>query len=99
MALSPGLLDVAKNYLDITWDDTGTDQKLVGILERGMSRINSTSGEELDYSASDRPQELLFEYARYARSNALDEWEDAFLPEILFLRHEHIAKEALAGGP
>lgn len=99
MALPPGLLDVAKNYLDITWDDMGTDQKLVGILERGMSRINSTSGEELDYSTSERPQELLFEYARYARSNALDEWEDAFLPEILFLKHEHIAKEALAGDP
>lgn len=99
MALPSGLLEMAKNYLDITWDDAGTDQKLTGILERGINRINSTSGEELDYNTPDRPQELLFEYARYARSNALDEWEDAFLPEILFLKHEHIAREALANDP
>lgn len=96
MGLPTGLLELAKGYLDITWEDEGTDQKLTGILERGISRINSTSGEDLDYSMADRPQELLFEYARYARSSALDEWEDAFLPEILFLRHEHIAREALA---
>lgn len=99
MALPTGLLDAARNYLDITWADTGTNQKLTGILERGISRINSISGEELDYTISDRPQELLFEYARYARSNALDEWEDAFLSEILFLRHEHIIGEVLASDP
>lgn len=99
MALPSGLLDAAKNYLDITWDDDGTERKLTGILERGIARINSTSGEELDYTISGRPRELLFEYSRYARSNALDEWEAAFLPEILFLQHQHIVKEALESDP
>ena len=82
------VLPDAKNYLDIlSTDDTTGDKKLLGILERGMNRINDSSGAEHDYTKEARPRELLFDYARYARANALEEWEDAFLSEILFLAH------------
>ena len=82
------MLPDVKNYLDVSWVDPEGDKKLSGILQRGMKRINGNVGKESDYAEEGRARELLFEYARYARSNALDEWENAFLSEILFLAHQ-----------
>lgn len=87
MALPTGLLEAVKNYLNITWADPAGDTNLTGIIERGIKRINSSAGREFNYAEEGRPRELLFEYARYARSYALDEWENAYLSEILFLAH------------
>jgi hypothetical protein len=80
------LLAAAKNYLDITWDDPGGDRKLSGILGRGMKYLDGIAGRELDYSTEDKPRELLFDYARYVRSNALDEFQGNYLHELLALQ-------------
>lgn len=88
------LLADAKNYLDITWEDKGTDKKLCGILSRGMSYLNGKAGAELDFSAEGEPRALLFDYARYARANALDEFESNFLHELLDLHFRERVKEA-----
>lgn len=86
ITLPDGLLDSAKNYLDITWEDDAGDEKLSGILARGMKYLNSVAGAELDYTIEDKPQELLFDYARYVRSNALDEFQNNYLSELLSLQ-------------
>ena len=86
MALPEGLLEDVKNYLDITWDDEATEKKLTGIIERGMKYINSVAGEELDYSKEEKPKELLLDYCRYVRSNALDEFQTNYLSELLTLQ-------------
>lgn len=91
MALPEGLLDAVKNYLDITWDDPAGEEKLSGIAARGMRYLDDVAGEELDYTAEDKPRELLFDYCRYVRSNALDEFQKNYLHELLSLQ---IAKEA-----
>ncbi|MBC3938525.1 hypothetical protein D4A47_06300 [Anaerotruncus massiliensis (ex Liu et al. 2021)] len=80
------LLAAAKNYLDITWDDPEGDRKLSGILGRGMKYLDGIAGQELDYSTEDKPRELLFDYARYVRSNALDEFQGNYLHELLALQ-------------
>jgi hypothetical protein len=80
------LLAAAKNYLDITWDDPEGDRKLSGILGRGMKYLDGIAGRELDYSTEDKPRELLFDYARYVRSNALDEFQGNYLHELLALQ-------------
>ena len=86
-----GLLDAIKNYLDITWPDADTDTKLTGIIARGMKYLDATAGTELDYSEEDKPRELLYEYVRYARSNALDEFQTNYLHELLSLQiHEEV---------
>ena len=90
MALPEGLLEAVKNYLDITWADNAGDEKLSGIIARGMKYIDAAAGEELDYTEEDKPRELLMEYVRYARSNALDEFQNNYLHELLSLQ---IAKE------
>lgn len=91
-----GLLADAKNYLDITWEDAETDRKLAGILRRGMDRLDKYAGAALDYETEGQPRALLFDYARYARANALDEFEANYLSDILALHLDCRVKEAEA---
>lgn len=88
MALPGGLLDAVRNYLDITWTDYAGDEKLSGIISRGMKYIDSVAGEACDYTVEDKPQELLLDYVRYVRSNALDEFQKNYLSELLSLQHQ-----------
>lgn len=93
MALPEGLLEAARNYLDITWKDADGDKKLSGILERGMKYLDGIAGAGLDYSDEDAPRALLLDYARYVRSNALDEFQANYLHELLALQiREEVAR-------
>lgn len=86
MALPQGLLEDVKNYLDITWDDETTDKKLKAIIERGMKYIDSIAGGVMDYEKEDKPKELLLDYCRYVRSNALESFQTNYLHELLSLQ-------------
>lgn len=86
MDLPQGLLAVARNYLDITWDDPDGDKKLSGILARGMDYLDKISGKPLDYSANEKPLELLLDYARYVRANALSDFQGNYSHELLMLQ-------------
>jgi hypothetical protein len=81
-----GLLNAVKNYLDITYEDAQGDIKLEGIIERGMKYIDKVAGAEQDYTTEDKARELLFDYCRYARSNALEYFQDNYLHELLSLQ-------------
>lgn len=80
------LLPGVKNNQDITWDDPAGDEKLAGIISRGMAYLDDITATSLDYMAEDKPRELLMEYVRYARSNALDEFWGNYQPELLRLQ-------------
>lgn len=84
--LPEGLLEDVKEYLDITWTDTTTDSKLTGIIERGIKYIDKAAGAPQDYTVNDKPKELLLDYCRYVRSNALSEFQQHYLPELLTLQ-------------
>ena len=84
--LPEGLLEDVKNYLDITWTDIGTDIKLTGIIARGMKYIDGIAGSAMDYTTENKPRELLLDYCRYARSNALNEFQKNYLHELLTLQ-------------
>lgn len=84
--MTPELLQAVKNYLDITWVDTELDTKLSGIISRGMKYLDNVAGDELDYNEEDKPRELLFDYCRYVRSNALSEFQANYLSELLTLQ-------------
>ena len=96
MALPNGLLDAVRNYLDITWPDAEGDRKLTGIIERGMKYLDAAAGEELDYSVEDKPRELLMDYCRYVRSNALHEYQTNYLSELLALQNQKEVERYLA---
>lgn len=80
------LLPGVKNNQDITWDDPAGDEKLAGIISRGMAYLDDITATSLDYMAEGKPRELLMEYVRYARSNALDEFWADYQPELLRLQ-------------
>ena len=81
------LLDELKNYLDITWQDEATDNKLLGMISRGKRRLLDLSGNEnLDFEKEDIQKDLLFNRIRYERSGALDEFESAFKKEIIYFQ-------------
>jgi hypothetical protein len=82
-----GLLESARNYLDITWQDDAGDVKLSGILARGMAYLNSIAGAELDFTEEASPRALLFDYCRYVRSNALEEYMINFQRELIYLQN------------
>lgn len=86
MALPEGLLEAVRNYLDITWVDPAGDEKLTGIIARGMKYIDGIVGSAMDYTVEDKPRELLLDYCRYARSNALNEFQKNYLHELLTLQ-------------
>lgn len=96
MAPIDELLSAAKEYLDITWSDPQTDKKLTGIIKRGMKYIDNVAGAPQDYTVEDKAKELLLDYCRYVRSNALSEFQNHYLSELLTLQiNQEVADHAV----
>ena len=93
------LLADVKTYLDITWEDENTSKKLKGIIQRGMKYLNSVAGGELDYSEENKPKELLLDYCRYVRSNALEDFQNNYLHELLSLQIKQEVKDYETSNP
>ena len=81
--LPEGLLDDIKVYLQITWDDNVTDQRVTGFIEDGMAYLDDKLGKAGDYTSPGYPRTLLKEYCRYARDAALDVFENNYQSQIL----------------
>lgn len=87
MALPEGLLDTVKNYLDMTWALSAEEtSKLTGIIEQGVVYLDFVAGYAQDYTKGGQALALLKDYARYVRSNALDEFQTNYAPELLTLQ-------------
>lgn len=88
--VSDELLSEAKNYLDITWADDTTDNKLKGSIRRGIAFIVRKTGVETSAfsgdSADPSAQELLFAYLLYDRAGAVDQFKTNYLSDINSLR-------------
>ncbi len=79
------LLDEVKNYLDITWEDALGDQKLMGIVQRGMAAIKGKIG-ECNFYEETQEKALLFDYVMYARAGEITAFWDNYKPEIISLQ-------------
>ena len=80
-----GLLGDIKAYLHITWEDINTEINLTGMINRGMARLQTIAGVPLDFTIEDDARSLLFDYVRYANSQALEMWEKNFASELMAL--------------
>lgn len=78
------LVDI-EDYLNITWKDAVTDSKITGYIKRGMARLQVIAGAQLDFIVEGLPRALLFDYCRYANSQALEVFEKNFESELLEL--------------
>lgn len=80
-------LDTVKNYLDVTWTDSGTDTKLTGILSRAESLLESYAGAELDFTDETTLEaQLLLDCCRYMWYNVIEDFKVNYSQELIMLR-------------
>lgn len=82
-------MEEVKNYLDITWEDEATDQKVEGMINRGKARLEEIAGAPLSFQIPGLPQSLLLDYCRYAYSNALEMFWKNFRDELVALNIQY----------
>ena len=87
------LLPDVRNYLNITWMDEAGDEKLTGIIARGIAFVERLSSRELGFEEGTAERELLLEYCCYARSGALGEFADNYRELIINFQHDEAVKE------
>lgn len=91
--VSAELLTAVKNYLNITWEDEATDEKICGFIASASVYLDQKGGAVLDYEADGLPRTLLMEYVRYQNSSALDVFEVNFANQIMAMRDERQVRE------
>lgn len=92
------LIDDVINMLDFDSEHIKTDDsaksKINIIIENGKQHLRSfhpaLTGE--DFIRSTRARSLLFDYCRYAYSNATEQFDNNFAADILMLRQEYEVK-------
>ena len=84
MADEQKLIDDLKNYLDRTWKDDMEDQKIAGIVQRGMAAIKGKIG-ECNFYEETQERALLFDYVMYAMAGEIPQFWQNYSSEILSL--------------
>lgn len=79
------LLEEVRNYLDITWDDPKGDEKLIGMIKRGMASLSGVLGES-DFLGDTQEKALLFQMVMYERSGERQQFWTNYKNEIISLQ-------------
>lgn len=87
--MSNPILDEVKNYLDITWDDEASDNKLSGITERAMSWIVNYFGMNAGDMRDPDVRQLFLDCCRYMWANAFEDFEANFRSQIVGLQAKY----------
>lgn len=74
------MLDELKYHLKITWNEE--DDELQKLLARGEKALKRIFGLEIDYTEEEDVKELLFNWCRYSRNNAMEYFQENFRDEI-----------------
>ena len=92
------ILSDVRNYLDITWKDAAGDKKLTGIIKNGAAFVQRLTQRPLLFEEGTAERSLLFDYCRYARSGAVNEFSKNYLTEINTFSQDEAVKEAMQKG-
>lgn len=76
------LLPKVRNFLDITWEEAALDEKLTGIIGRGIAYIDRIAGRKQTYADNTPAMGLLLNYCLYEQSNQLSEFQRNYLHEL-----------------
>lgn len=85
------LLEEVKGYLKITWNDENSE--IESLIERGKKYLSRLIGTSLIFEEDNLPKQLLLDYCRYAKNNALEFFEENFSSDILLLCLEEAIKD------
>ena len=86
-AIPAALLADVENYLNITWNDLATDERIRGLIASATADLDDYAGEELDYLSDGLPRTLMMDHVRYARDEALDVFENNYRTQLVRLRN------------
>ncbi|ENY8694375.1 hypothetical protein KLM92_18780 [Clostridioides difficile] len=87
------VVEEVKEYLNITWIEE--DTKIEKMVTRGIDYFeNEIAGAALDFKDNFN-RELLFNYCRYVRNNAIEYFEENFSKELLRLQIKSAANEVI----
>lgn len=91
MAYSAEFIAQVKRKLNITWSDADTDARVSDIMANAQSAVSDKIGVAADYdfSAAGRENELYLNYCLYAWNHVENEFDAAYLHEILQCRMIH----------
>ncbi len=87
-AVPATLLADVKAYLNITWDDEATDNRVRGLIASASVYLDGKAGRMMDYTADGAARTLMMDYVRYARDEALDVFENNYLHLILAMQND-----------
>lgn len=88
MATIAGLFPLVKRHLNITWDDAETDRKVEDLIaDAAESLCHLLGSDAIDFSAPGRARRLFLAYCLYLWNDSGDEFEKAYISDILHLRH------------
>ncbi len=77
------MLQDVKDYIKI--DNNCEDSDILKTIERGKKYLCRKTGTSLNFEEEDTPKQLLLDYCRYSKNNALEYFNDNFASDILFL--------------
>lgn len=80
------LLNAVKGRLNVTWDNSKTEQELLSMIEDAEIYLNHLLGAECDYSAPGMFRKLFLNYSMYSYNKCEDEFEDAYRKDIQHLQ-------------
>ena len=79
-------IEAIKRELNITWDDTATNEQIMALVERAKSILVDKAGRELDFEAPSVAQQLFFDCLKYLRSDAYNQFLEDYSEELTALR-------------
>lgn len=79
-------IEAIKRELNITWDDTATNEDLTAKVERAKAILIDKAGRELDFESPTVVQQLFFDCLRYLRSDAYNQFLEDYSEELTALR-------------
>lgn len=86
------MFEELKNYLNVTWEDSATDEKISGILTRAEAVLNSYSGYDIDFDSDSSARQLLFDLCRYIYNDVYEDFQKNFRSDLVALRARYKAK-------
>lgn len=87
------LLEEVKVHLNITWNDSVTNDSILKTIEEANYYLVDKSGKEIDYSVDLHAKALLKDYCRYVRNYSFEYFETNFLNQIWSLIFRYADKE------
>jgi hypothetical protein len=86
------MLDELKNYLNITWDDEKTDEKVSQILDRAKAILKAYAcNVDIDYDIPENgvEKQLLFDCCRLIYNSGYEDFGTNFTGELVNLRAKY----------